>query len=108
MFSPDEVLAARDEKAAQIVKEVLEEMKDELTRELLETPELEEYYFDFAGHPDEVIGLVVRAMKDAGWQATYKHGSGGERRLTLQLPRVTSLCPEFTGTNTQPSTVAPL
>lgn len=103
-FDHADILAARTKMVYNTVNEVLVQIHNNLLEELYAAPDCSEFYFVLQGYPDDVIGLVIKSLQES-WQVEYNHD---ERRLVLELPKVMSECPDFTGNATQPSVVQPL
>lgn len=104
-FEPSDIMHDRAIRVNALVSEILVHIRKEMAEELTQFPETSEYSFTFQNFPDDAVGLVLGQLNKRGWKFKYNNDA---REVIIELPMVCSQCPEFTGTNAQPSTVKPL
>jgi hypothetical protein len=84
--SPATLVDQRKAKIIETVQKILTIFQVDLFESIVESPELDEHFFVFdSQYAPDTINLVVRKVKEAGWQAHYEPE---ERKLTFVLPAV--------------------
>jgi hypothetical protein len=101
MLTDAVIQSVRTAKVKRVVDQTLALLADEIAEELFCSPETQSFEYVFMQTiPSDVIGLIIKAMESAKRNPKY---DAFERRLTIDLPRVQSECPDVDVLNAAPT-----